>query len=414
MPPLGEVLITSYFQINPSSRKRKVKSNFVPQQKKHKSHETQALKDSFVLQIRRSKAKDGELNSSESSTAETRLLREQISPSNVSSIAIDENEETLGWKLHRGVSEPRIAHPSSAVSFAYNTMDRFVMKRQVPRDITSSISQSGKAALSGINTPELINSPICPNLDDITNHLIPSSQTQDAPLSPKGIPSAALEEVQLSSSPKKDCLDLLCADDAQAFIMSSQTQVLDALIDIRHQKKICFPWPTQDTEIIPSSQSQEHELTLPCLEIPSENTTRSKPSPQKSEVRSKGFSSISLQLPLFDNIFEEDNSVETSILAPRNDEELSLTESESETDTAGTKEQPGNSLSSPRLAVYPFHPLHGGGQRIVEQDDPQRSESLSSLPLPEHESLPHVVKDFQDMFGDLDDSFPPDFPMSLR
>lgn len=44
----------------------------------------------------------------------------------------------------------------------------------------------------------------------------------------------------------------------------------------------------------------------------------------------------------------------------------------------------------------------------------QASEPLRDDELASYESLPDVVKELQGMFGDTYESYPPDFPMSLR
>jgi hypothetical protein len=82
----------------------------------------------------------------------------------------------------------------------------------------------------------------------------------------------------------------------------------------------------------------------------------------------------------------------------------SCTESESELEVEG-----------PTAASYPFGSIHEN----VAYDATQERETSGAVGgsvdnMSSSESLPSAVKDFQGMFGNDEDSYPTDFPMSLR
>jgi len=118
---------------------------------------------------------------------------------------------------------------------------------------------------------------------------------------------------------------------------------------------------------------------------------------------------------LFDEIFETVDPAEKSILSPKQDEELSLTESDSEAERLGSEEQFRHLPSAtPEVAEYPAHSSHGVRRPVTLLDRDSRDGESLPAEFSEEDSLPPVIKDFQAMFGDPEDSFPPDFPMSLR
>lgn len=292
MPPLGEVPITSYFQINPSSRKRKVKSVCPPPQKKHRNYGAQTLKDSSLLPFRSSEVKGEEHGPSEYATAGTHIrgepsqneLKRAVAPG-TPHVTVRENEKAVQLKRLRQKADvlksQRTSHPGSA-EFSYNAMERgaselslrmpVTSKRQALRNLAGSGFCSRETLLSKLDVPELPDSSICSYLHAM-DRFVPSSQSQNVLLSPTMVLPVAREEVQHFSASKKEYWpDLLDGNDAHIFVTSSQTQLLDNdnFIDIRQQKNaICRSGPSQDiglVEFIPSSQSQEHELMLPSLE----------------------------------------------------------------------------------------------------------------------------------------------------
>ena len=84
----------------------------------------------------------------------------------------------------------------------------------------------------------------------------------------------------------------------------------------------------------------------------------------------------------------------------------SCTESESELEVE---------VEGPAAASYPFGNIH---QSVAYDASHERETSGavggSADDMSSTQSLPSAVKDFQGMFGNDEDSYPADFPMSLR
>ena len=96
-----------------------------------------------------------------------------------------------------------------------------------------------------------------------------------------------------------------------------------------------------------------------------------------------------------------DETASTGLPPAPQDLDESCTESESELE-----------LEGPTAASYPF----GGIHESFAYDATQERETVggSADNMSSTESLPPAVKDFQGMFGNDEESYPADFPMSLR
>lgn len=68
-------------------------------------------------------------------------------------------------------------------------------------------------------------------------------------------------------------------------------------------------------------------------------------------------------------------------------------------------------IPSSQTPSGPSSPSSQGGEGLLSSQLPENTwnDELSS-----YESLPDAVKDLQDMFSGTYESYPPDFPMSLR
>lgn len=112
----------------------------------------------------------------------------------------------------------------------------------------------------------------------------------------------------------------------------------------------------------------------------------------------------------------------TDIPCTANDGDDSATESEPEAEGKASCYQ-GRRVNPMQSQPYGFSGSSAGdlaslnedSQRIVSCYSQQSSLDLSlAEQTPSIASLPGVVKEFQSMFGSEDESYPPDFPMSLR
>lgn len=99
-----------------------------------------------------------------------------------------------------------------------------------------------------------------------------------------------------------------------------------------------------------------------------------------------------------------DETASTGLPPVPQDLDESCTESESEYE-----------VERPTAASYPFGSIH----ESIAYDATQERETFGAVGgsadnMCSTESLPSAVKDFQGMFGNDEDSYPADFPMSLR
>lgn len=184
-------------------------------------------------------------------------------------------------------------------------------------------------------------------------------------------------------------------------------------------------------DFVPSSQSQEKELTVGTsisiiiptrsLQIEKDGVTSKstirKPYRRAANLPQRTASDDLFCVPIqetnFSDIFQDDESHSVAItdetaltgLPPvPQDVDESCTESESEFEVEG-----------PTAASYRFGSIH----ESFACDATQERETSGALDgsvdnMSSTESLPSAVKDFQGMFGNDEESYPADFPMSLR
>ena len=107
--------------------------------------------------------------------------------------------------------------------------------------------------------------------------------------------------------------------------------------------------------------------------------------------------SVSIQKNVLSGIFakEKNSNLEVDIVAASDEGSFTDSETESEDDIS----------SKVAASTFPH-----SSSSISKYISSQRSQSLDDI----GGSLPRPLKDFQDMFGSMEGSYPPDFPMSLR
>ena len=100
-----------------------------------------------------------------------------------------------------------------------------------------------------------------------------------------------------------------------------------------------------------------------------------------------------------------------------NHDDDSATESESELETEDRDHRltpiQSKAHGSSQLSTADFISLNDS-QAKDSRTSQQSPQDLSPGGISSPSSLPNVVKEFQSMFGSEDESYPPDFPMSLR
>ena len=114
----------------------------------------------------------------------------------------------------------------------------------------------------------------------------------------------------------------------------------------------------------------------------------------------------------------------TDIPCITNDGDDSATESETELET---EEKSSNyrdhRLSPMQSQLHEFSQLSNGHFTFLNENSQHKDSHYSQKPslklslvdqASSIRSLPNVVKEFQSMFGSDEESYPPDFPMSLR
>ncbi|KJA24582.1 hypothetical protein HYPSUDRAFT_65460 [Hypholoma sublateritium FD-334 SS-4] len=258
--------------------------------------------------------------------------------------------------------------------------------------------------------------------DDPNEHNIPSSQTQDmtesCPNDCHRAPSSKIPDRQVQSSsqggvlPLSDSLDVdslgRCSyhliNDQHQIIPSSQTQFLDPFNQSPRKERISKNMVDINQEeltenSIPSSQSQEWELSL--------LVDRNAPSfPQRTaphRPHTRGSSMQQRTVPIEKKIILSTfSNQECSNCEGSSANKDSLTESETEeeptdnTNLAFHDSIPSVFSTGPQFSLRPSHTTGA-------------LESLGG-----YVALPLALKEFQEMFNDNDESYPPDFPMSLR
>lgn len=117
-----------------------------------------------------------------------------------------------------------------------------------------------------------------------------------------------------------------------------------------------------------------------------------------------------IQSTILSNVFPSDESVEES--RPASTVDASLGTAENIFDDSATESETDNERegTNPYSDDGRFEPYSGHGAR--PRSLPSQPESF---PASLGSSLPPIVQVFRDMpFGNNDESYPPDFPMSLR
>ncbi|KDR83433.1 hypothetical protein GALMADRAFT_235571 [Galerina marginata CBS 339.88] len=360
-------------------------------------------------------------------------------------------------------------HSHNAPKFSDYEIDRklvyflptpVTMKRQSSRQLRCQGCHTDETPSKKINSGA-ITIPTTLNLEPMDSD-VPSSQSQNiSPMTHSLSTGPALLEkppsflapppnsVLRSAQKDEHNPDILDGRDAPLLVDSSQSQMFGSLDEQpRSPGAIHLCLPEEDSVFtIPSSQSQESELILPHLEMktrlqktkthPRYQLSRSSPTKagttpnQIPRMLSDELFSAPIQHSLLGEIRQEDESPEDSLRASdfaqpaENPDDLSATESESESE-AGELLRPSNQLANPAIhgalvRQWHFSP-HGSPHHITTYDDSLGGESLSSRlsqstvasPESSYSSFPFAVREFRNMFGSNDESYPPDFPMSLR
>lgn len=206
---------------------------------------------------------------------------------------------------------------------------------------------------------------------------------------------------------------------SQKFISSSQSQFLSPFDEHDHPQK-SQPSPiasNPELDIIPSSQSQERELRISSdpKKCHQSISSRIDALPQPTHL-DEVFSVSILQRGWSDSSLDPEHPVQ-GIACVANHGDDSVTEPETE--------EKDSSYWDHRFALmqsqaYGFSQLSAVDLPSLNEDSqykdsPSSDQSSQYLSLADQTfaSLPSPVKEFQSMFGS-DESYPPDFPMSLR
>ncbi|KAF5321896.1 hypothetical protein D9619_001025 [Psilocybe cf. subviscida] len=315
------------------------------------------------------------------------------------------------------------------------------------KSATSDPSSSKRPSLLTRNTPPAV---LLPG----SSIIIPSSQSQpelmevppdrNHPWSLTEYPQELEEE---SSNPAR-IVEHSHEYEAGMIVASSQSQFL--VLSPRKKRRDGIPLviSTRQTEIddiIPSSQSYEKELQIPKLmknPLPVENSTphQSRSSAwafDRNNAPTRTLSDEMFSVPIssssiLDKIFEDEDHRDEHVAsdppgAPPSvhgeDDQGSATETDSDEDWPYVRPMP-----VPIQNQSP-HPVNQEGGEEVPNDftEAPASQLQSQGSITEYaadcsqngddspsSSLPSVLQEFRDMFGDGDESYPPDFPMSLR
>ncbi|KAF9471840.1 hypothetical protein BDN70DRAFT_925969 [Pholiota conissans] len=289
--------------------------------------------------------------------------------------------------------------PSSSTPDTRNTSHdlEFLDSAQRTSYIPSSQSQDGAknydslTALSGPSTSRQDRNPL------LSRHTIPSNTNPQSSRTPP-----RPDRTQTTPFPS--------AEDYGQTISSSQSQLIDPLDKSPRKERFATNATNIDSNVsisfdsIPSSQTQEIELKSPkkipsrdChqLDILSSSISEHR---MPNRTPSDELFSVSIQKNVLSGIFakEESSNLQVDTVATR--DEGSFTDSETESE--------GDDISF-EVAASTFPQSSSSISKYISS---QRSQSLDDI----EGSLPRPLKDFQDMFGSMEGSYPPDFPMSLR
>ncbi|CAA7260242.1 unnamed protein product [Cyclocybe aegerita] len=285
--------------------------------------------------------------------------------------------------------------------------------------------------------------------DKTTSPLIPSSQSQNLLDRSGQNPSIThafsvmTASYKLASEGSNRDVDsepgaipfIVSDDDNESTVGSSQTQPLSTFhvsprkLPPSLSRTSLYNSDTFSLDMIPSSQSQENELIIPCgkqddgrlrkavSHIPA-TFKRDDRLPQRT--LSDEMFSVPIQPSIFEHIFSDDKGPEIKLAAmvqPATEQG-----SESESDTENPRLELNYLYSKRRSISTVYFPLpeacgsslHSHSQNIRTQDSSFLEPSMSMNTQGSTSSLPVAVKEFQAMFDDVDESYPPDFPASLR
>ncbi|KAF8803797.1 hypothetical protein BYT27DRAFT_7195138 [Phlegmacium glaucopus] len=214
---------------------------------------------------------------------------------------------------------------------------------------------------------------------------------------------------------------------AEMFIPSSQSQFLSSFDEYDSpQRSQPTSIASNPDDIVPSSQSQEHELRMlndpeGCYQ--SMRSDRQQALPQRT-LSDELFSVSILQTDWLDGSFDPEQPIQRIadvIPGVVNNRDDSATESETEPETEEKDSyHRDHRLTAMHSQPYGFSQLSTADLTSFNEDSQPRDSQQSSQDLSladqasSFASLPSAVKEFQNMFGSDDESYPSDFPMSLR
>ena len=280
MPPLGEVPITSYFQVNPSSRKRKSQGSSALPNKKGKVSTLQSSKKPLASLPPTSKpTQEGRyaLDVPEPLTPtarqnETKSLgrRKTMSPPAPPTAGQSENKDTRLLKTRRRISRAKSGEDSDGESHQGSESLSLTAPSLPPHATPDSRSPSSRNDVSLPDETDATQAPgfSIPCSGATYDEFIPSSQSQFTLLPPNPLPVfAAVEGASRCRNATSTLFDLLETTDSQTVVMSSQTQLLGDFVLTSSAGLPLRTWGPNHTEVIPSSQSQERELVFPSVEL---------------------------------------------------------------------------------------------------------------------------------------------------
>ncbi|KAF9569382.1 hypothetical protein CPC08DRAFT_181198 [Agrocybe pediades] len=459
--PLGEVPITSYFQAKSLSQKRRIATHSARPTKKKKGEDSNAVAGPSTSPKRIDEHFQASLPSSSKNAKATILTscrdtdgrgpRKQLEVSPLS------NETPCYLRREAQLGLDNVTSGGPVINTTYSRCSGTAAVAGRPNNAAEHVRNIHPANGIAPKSQAQIGRDALVNDSRQVEEVIPSSQSQsemtwnpanDAVLMhpPRDINKSMHSKANMYTSVRHASSALQGSDtdveDLNSVIPSSQSQPPLTIHDTPKKPFRPAAKPLQKptaNECIPSSQSQEIDLVIPSDEeekpLPNLAATPypvkhspTKPKGDLARTLSDELFPVPIQHSLFADIFEDIGKSSSQQEASPNaidkqpEEEFSVTESESETECVAKpvmerredhKDLPpsSSSVASPHVE-----------QESQEDGDDEYEPNSSGVHSVESTlggtltviSQPLAVKEFEEMFGSGDESYPPDFPMSLR
>ncbi|PPR02495.1 hypothetical protein CVT24_002045 [Panaeolus cyanescens] len=249
---------------------------------------------------------------------------------------------------------------------------------------------------------------------------------------------AMFADQEIPSSQTQE-LDITSFSSTNDFVASSQSQLLDIWENPsprknKRLKNAVAPEPT--LEMIPSSQTQEWDLEIPLINTQTRSvdnlfsvsalsyipfrfqSTKPNARPLNKDLFGSFSDHATDDSPL-DDICAELDVIASSSAARTNRRTLSDPQCLEVDQTSaaplaekGVDADRNNSHSAPDLPELDVSDLNHDNTPTKPTPSPEPEQNYQESQ--QDESMPEVVKDFLDMFGSMEGSYPPDFPESLK